>query len=244
MTQDAALSCQPRFLPAGESALVVEYGQTIDPAIHDCVLALDAALAAARPEGLIETVPTYRSLMLHFDPRILAPDDLIAHVQGLALRKQATGASKRWRIPVCYELPHAEDLAELAGLLKLSEERIVALHAGAVYRVYMYGFVPGFTFLGGLAPELNVSRRLSPRPPAPEGALLIAGGQALIASFSMPTGWYDLGRTPVKAFDPRRDPAFLCGIGDEVVFEPIALSTFDALSAEAEAGGRVAQVVG
>jgi KipI family sensor histidine kinase inhibitor len=233
----------PRFLPAGESALTVEFGNAIDPAIHDLVLGLDAALASAEIDGITETVPTYRSLMIHFDPRRLTTEDLIAQLQRLDGRSQiARDSAKRWLIPVCYEEPVAEDLAEVAAALGLTPARIVDLHRCAQYRVYMYGFSPGFTFLGGLPSELAISRRLSPRPPAPEGALLIAGGQALISSFAMPTGWYMLGRTPVKVFDKHRTPACLIGIGDEIHFEAVDLATFKRLEAEVAAGVSIARV--
>jgi KipI family sensor histidine kinase inhibitor len=118
----------------------------------------------------------------------------------------------------------------------LPRAQIIDLHQGARYRVYMYGFAPGFVFLGGLPPELTIPRRAVPRAPAPPGSLLIAGGQALIASCAMPTGWYGIGRTPVKVFDPRRAKIFLAGIGDEICFERIDREAFDALSLAAEAG--------
>ncbi len=118
----------------------------------------------------------------------------------------------------------------------MPQERIIGLHLGVRYRVYMYGFAPGFTFLGGLPNELTIPRRAVPRPPAPPGSLLIAGGQALIASCAMPTGWYGIGRTPVKMFDPRRGRIFLAGIGDELCFERVDPAVFEAMSTAAEAG--------
>ncbi|WP_036262816.1 5-oxoprolinase subunit B family protein [Methylocapsa aurea] len=226
----------PRYLPAGESALVVEFGQAIDPAIHDRVVALDAAIAQAELAGVSETVPTYRSLMIHFDPRRLTTQGLIEALAGLKDAEVTRARPRRWRLPACYDPPHGEDLAEVEAILGLPRERIVALHASAVYRVYMYGFAPGFTFLGGLPAALTIARRAAPRAPAPPGSLLIAGGQALVASVAMPTGWYAVGRTPVKIFDARRERRFLADIGDELVFERIDPAAFDALSAAAEAG--------
>ena len=127
---------------------------------------------------------------------------------------------------------------QAAALLGLPQERVISpLHLGALYRVYMYGFAPGYTFLGGFWPkELTLPRRAVPRAPAPAGSLLIAGVQALIASCAMPTGWYGIGRTPVKMFDPSRTPAFLANIGDEICFERIELAAFDAFCRQAEAG--------
>jgi inhibitor of KinA len=228
---------KPRYLAAGESALVVEFGDAIDPKIHDRVLALDAAIGQAKWEGVSETVPTYRSLMIHFDPRRLTTEALADALAGLDyLAAPPRRRQQRWHIPACYDAPHGEDIAEVEALLGLPRARIIDLHQGARYRVYMYGFAPGFTFLGGLSPELTIPRRAAPRAPVPPGSLLIAGGQALIASCAMPTGWYGIGRTPVKMFDPRRERVFLAGIGDELCFERIDFAAFDAMSTAAEAG--------
>ena len=225
----------PRYLPAGESALVVEFGATAEPAFHDQVLALDAALTGAPIDGIRETVPTYRSLMIHFDPRALATADLIDRLRRMeAAAPRPREAPAHWRIPVCYDPPHDEDLAELGGLIGLDRETVIDLHASALYNVVMYGFAPGFVFLAGLPEALAVSRRRTPRPPAPPGALTIANGQALIASIAMPTGWYVLGRTPFRTFDASREPVFPIAIGDSVSFERIDAATFEA---KARAGG-------
>jgi inhibitor of KinA len=231
------MQSQARFLPAGEAALVVEFGASIDPALNEKVRALDRALAAHPIEGVVETVPTYRSLMIHFDPRHLSTAVLVERLRGIEPEAESDALPpRRWRIPVCYEAPHAEDLAEVAATLGLAPQRVTALHAGANYRVYMYGFAPGYVFLGGLPAELAISRRPAPRPPIPPGALLIAGGQALIASIAMPTGWYDIGRTPAVLFDPKRSPPVLIDIGDRITFEPIDGATFAALQQSAAEG--------
>ncbi len=230
----------PRFLPAGETALVVEFGTTIDAGVNDRVRALDRALAAQRIDGIVETVPTYRSLMIHFDPRILSTATLIARIRGLEPEPDDAGpAPAHWLIPICYDEPYAEDLTEVAAELHLSEKKVVALHVGATYRVYMYGFAPGYIFLGGLPAELAISRRATPRPPVPRGSVLIAGGQALIASVAMPTGWYNLGSTPAALFDPRRTPEFIVDIGDRVTFEPIDAATYAALRQSAAEGNPI-----
>jgi inhibitor of KinA len=227
----------PRYLLAGESALVVEFGDTIDPKIHDRVLALDAAIQHANWEGVTETVPTYRSLMIHFDPRRLTAEAVADALAGLDYASTPPRTRRRlWCIPACYDAPHGEDIAEIAALLGLPQEHVIGLHLGARYRVYMYGFAPGFTFLGGLPEELKIPRRAVPRPPALPGSLLIAGGQALIAGCAMPTGWYGIGRTPVKMFDPRRGRIFLADIGDELCFERIDPAVFGAMRTAAEAG--------
>ncbi|MGO9132617.1 MAG: 5-oxoprolinase subunit B family protein [Methylovirgula sp.] len=228
---------QPRYLLAGETALTVEFGTTIDPALNAQVRALDSALAKAKIDGIIETVPTYRSLMIHFDPRLLSSDDAIAKVRALEAAPLAETAPKHWRIPACYA--HAEDLGEVASALKISEAEIVRLHASATYQVYMYGFAPGYVFLGGLPDALKISRRAAPRPPVPKGSLLIAGGQALIGHDPMPTGWYHIGRTPIAMFDVDRQPPCFIEVGDVVRFEPIDAAEFAEIEAAAQNGADV-----
>jgi KipI family sensor histidine kinase inhibitor len=205
------------------------------------VLALDAAIQKANLAGVTETVPTYRSLMIHFDPHQLSTEALIDALNALDHAPNTPQTRReRWHIPACYDPPHGEDLAEIATALGLTQERVIELHAGTRYRVYMYGFAPGWTFLGGLPQELTIARRTSPRPPVPPGSLLIAGGQALIAGCAMPTGWYAIGRTPVKVFDLRREQVFLAGVGDEICFKRIGPREFDTLSTAAQAGDLVA----
>lgn len=241
MTQDVPAA--PTFLDAGESALVVEFGRSVDPALSDRVLALDAALAADPPEGLRELVPTYRSLMIHYDPLQLDRARLVAEVEA-ALSGPVPVAARSgalWTLPCCYAPPHGEDLAEMAGLLGLTATRAAELHAAARYRVYMYGFSPGFTYLGGLPEPLAVSRRARPRPPHDSQAVLVGGGLCAVAHFGMPTGWYVVGRTPERLYAPERGSAFLFEPGDQLAFEPIDAETFAALEARAQSGEIVAR---
>lgn len=226
----------PRYLPAGECALTVEFGDTADPALLDQVLALDVALAAHPIDGVLETVPTYRSLMIHFDPATLGTADLVERLRTVDVAHAPRREPTRWRIPACWDPPFCEDLDEVAAALGLAPDEVVARHAGAAYTVVMYGFAPGFVFLAGLPEALSLPRRKTPRPPAPPGALTIANGQALIASIAMPTGWYMLGRTPARTFDPARDPAFPIAVGDTVAFERVDAARFAALEREAAAG--------
>lgn len=229
----------PRFLASGEAALTVEFGQTIDPDLNAQVRALDAALAAI--PGIIETVPTYRSLLVHFDPRRISTAEVIERVRALEATPLSEAAGQHWIIPACYDGPYAEDLGEVAAALKLDPADVVRLHAQANYRVYMYGFAPGYVFLGGLPRELAISRRATPRPPVPKGSLLIAGGQALIGHDPMPTGWYHIGRTPVPMFDAARDPPCFIAIGDRVSFEAIDAKTFAELEDAARRGVQIAR---
>jgi inhibitor of KinA len=240
---DVALT-QPRFLDAGEAALVVEFGRTVDLTISDRVLALDMALSADLPEGVRELVPTYRSLMIHYDPLRIGRDALIELVgQRLASPVSRGRAPRSWIVPCCYELPHGEDIEEIAALMRLSVEQVISSHVAATYRAYMYGFAPGLTYLGGVREEIAISRRSKPRSPHASKAVLIGGGLCTISTFSMPTGWYVIGRTPERLYAPDRASAFLIEPGDSLRFEPIDSGTFDALEKRAEAGEVVVRMV-
>jgi len=221
----------PKFLDAGESAIVVEFGRVVDAALHDRVLALDAAVTAAKIDGVTETVPTYRSLMVYYDSRRIERDELIARIEKLVARPGSVRIEPTQRtVPVCYSTPHAEDLAEVAQRLQLSEERIVEIFTNATYRVYMFGFLPGFAYLGRLPGALEIPRRATPRAPTPMGAVQIAAEQVVITGVAMTTGWYMIGRTPLRVFDLARESPFIFDVGDEVRFEPIDNATFERLT--------------
>jgi inhibitor of KinA len=235
---------EPRWLDAGEAALVVEFGDSVDPAINAQVLALDAALRAAPLAGVIETVPTYRSLMIHYEPLELARAALVAHVHGLVADASPAAPSRAprlWTLPCCYEAPIAEDIDAAGEVLSLPPSRLAALHADATFRAYMYGFAPGWCYLGGLPAALALPRRAAPRRPTPRGAVLIGGGLSLIGAAPMPTGWYVIGRTPERLFAVERDPPFLLDVGDEVRFEPVDAATFARLDEQAGRGEIVAR---
>ena len=237
--QDEAL---PRFLDSGETALVVEFGTEVEPAINDRVLALDDALVALRVPGVRETVPTYRSLMIHYDPLVIDRRALVDTVRGIeAVPGKPREPGSLWTIPCCYDPEMAEDLYEIAAMTKLSPERVIAVHSGATYRVYMYGFSPGFCYLGGVPKEIQVSRRVTPRPPHPANTILLGGGLTLVSTFSMPTGWWLIGRTPERMFAPARERVFLVDVGDALRFAPVDRAAFDALEARVAAGEIVAK---
>lgn len=234
----------PRILPCGDGALTVEFGDTISPDLNGKVIALDEILRGHAPAGLIETVPTYRSLTVQFDP--VATDyealvRLLSEASGDLAPRNAVG--RRWRVPVVYGGEFGVDLDEVARLHGLTPAKLIEIHAGAVYRIYMIGFLPGFAYLGGLDPKIATSRRMQPRGKIPAGSIMIGGAQAGIAPMDMPSGWHLLGRTPVRTYAPEREPVFLFATGDEIVFEPIDASRWDALEKAALEGEPVAEEV-
>lgn len=228
---------QPRFLDAGEAALVVEFGTSVDPAVHDRVLGLDLVLSSQPAEGILETVPTFRSLMIHYDPLVLGRAALIELVLAtLQMSGKALGRRSEWIVPCCYAPEFAEDVPYLSEQLGLSVDRIVALHSQAQYRLYMYGFAPGTCYLGGLPVELTISRRIEPRPPAPENVVITAAGMSAIVTYAMPTGWWLVGRTPERMFSIDRDPQVFIQVGETIRFEPVGLDEFRSLDERSKSG--------
>lgn len=232
------LSIPPRFYDAGEAALVVEFGDTVDPMINGRVLALDASLSRLELPGVRELLPTYRSLLVHYDPLLLSKQILCDAVMGIvaASAQRASPPGKRWVLPCCYEQSFAEDLDEVAALTNRGRDDVISLHADAQYRLYMYGFAPAYCYLGGLPEVLRIPRRQRPRPPHATGAILIGGGLASIASFSMPTGWYVIGRTPLRLFAPDQADPFVLRPGDSIQFQRITPGEFAELETRVAAG--------
>lgn len=234
----------PRILPSGDAALTIEFGRDIDPRVSRRVLALDRALRQQKIEGVSETVPTYRSLLVHYDPVEIGFAELSAHILSLTGSETTdTGKSRRWRVPVVYGGAFGADLDEVARTHNISTNELIARHAGGDYLVAMIGFTPGFAYLSGLDPSIATPRRPSPRPQTPAGTISIGGAQACVQCLAAPSGWHLLGRTPVRTFHPRRDPVFLMEPGDSVTFEPIKASEFERLDLAAERGERVAELI-
>jgi KipI family sensor histidine kinase inhibitor len=232
----------PRLLDCGDTAISVEFGDAIDAAVNARVLALDRALTAAAVPGVIECVPTYRALMVHFDPLATDRDALGALILGLVAGAPAAApAGRRWRVPVAYGGEHGIDLPAIAAHAGLSPAAFIEAHCAPVYRVMMIGFLPGFAYLGGLPPRLGCPRRDIPRPAIPAASISIGGAQTAIGSVAGPSGWHLVGRTPARAFMPGRDSVFLFDAGDEVVFAPVSAREWDGLQARAAEGALVAE---
>jgi inhibitor of KinA len=239
---------RPRFLDQGEAALLVEFGDDVDPEINALVIALDKAFLERPPMGVRETTPTYRSLLVHYEPLEISRRALVEWIE-TRLETRSERACEPvvekkepgWIIPCCYDPQIAEDIVEAASVLDVSAQALAALHAGADYRAYMYGFAPGWCYLGGLPKALAIPRRLSPRGPTPPGAVLIGGGLSLVATNPMPTGWYVIGRTPERLFSLEREPPFLVTPGAALRFEAVDPETFARLAARAESGEVVAR---
>lgn len=234
----------PRLLDAGDGGLVVEFGDDIDETVNRRVIAFAQAVESLALPGIREVVPTYRSLLILFDPLVLARHELCE--AALALWPPPETAGQRhgfWRVPVLYGGEHGIDLDHVARMHGMAAEDVIALHSGAEYRVYMIGFAPGFAYLGGLPEPLHTSRRTDPRLKTPPRSVSIGGRQAAVSPpMEIPSGWHLLGQTPVRSYDPRRtDRPFLFTAGDAIRFAPVSPAEYRDLCKAAEAGEIVAQ---
>jgi KipI family sensor histidine kinase inhibitor len=235
----------PRFLACGDTAVTVEFGTEIDDEVNALCLAFDQALKDAAIPGVVETLPTYRSVLVQVDPLTIDLAGFEQRVHEVLTGLRTTAAPpKRWKVPVVYGGEFGIDLEAVAERHGLTVEEVIRRHSARVYRVAMLGFLPGFCYLSGADPTIALPRRTDPRTRTPAGTVSIGGVQALFASVEAPSGWHLLGRTPVRNFMPDRDPVFLVSAGEEVVFEPIDAVLWDELDRAAAAGEPVAEVIG
>jgi KipI family sensor histidine kinase inhibitor len=211
-----------RWLPLGDSALTLVFGDRIDPHVHAGILSVARELRERPPRGVTEVVPAYTTLGVWFNPLERDTADLASELVEIAEASDSltVGPSDReFLIPVRYDGPDLEDVASRLGL---SRDEVIRRHTADSYRVYLLGFVPGFAFLGLLDPSLELPRRSSPRLKVPAGSVAIAGRQTAVYPLDTPGGWHLLGRTDIPLFDPGRDPPALLGVGDRVRFEAIS----------------------
>ena len=213
-----------RFRTVGEEGLAVELGTAIDEAVNARVHRLAALLRRERASKILEVVPTYRSLLILFDPLRIGRASLErAVLKHLGARggAVATRRGRLVRVPVCYGGEFGPDLEYVAQHAGLAPQEVVDLHASVTYRVHMLGFTPGFPYLGGLPDALATPRLPEPRPRIPVGSVGIAGGQTGIYPLESPGGWRLIGRTPLRLFDPQARRPFLFSAGDRLRFEPV-----------------------
>ncbi|HOU15820.1 MAG TPA: 5-oxoprolinase subunit PxpB [Anaerolineae bacterium] len=217
------MSEYPRVLPVGETAFTVEFGDAVDVALNRQVHALDAALRAQPVPGIVETAPTYRSLLVMYDPRVSSADAMRAVLLN-ALGTLTTSVLPEGRlvdISVHYGGAWGPDLADVAAHCGISAGAVIELHAQPIYTVAMLGFAPGFAYLLGLPEALATPRLATPRVRVPPGSVGIAGAQTGVYALETPGGWRIIGRTDLALFDPAREAPFALQAGDRVRFVPL-----------------------
>jgi KipI family sensor histidine kinase inhibitor len=232
------LYARPRLLPAGDAAVSVELADDISREANTRVLALERLLLDARLPGLVETVPTFRSLLVYYDPLVLPWRALEARLDELTgcLADAPVPPGRRVVLPCAYGGEHGPDLEEVARRLGLTPEEVVDLHAGAEHYVYFVGFTPGLPYMAGQPARLTIPRLDRPRTKTPAGSVAIGGVQTSIYSVESPGGFWLLGRTPLRLYDPERADPILLRAGDRVRFRPISPAEFTAIAAAVDSG--------
>jgi inhibitor of KinA len=222
--------------PLGDRALTVTLGATVDEATRRRVRAACARLAERPVPGVLELVPAFASVTVHYDPARVPPGlppagpdagspfARLAAALGAALADADDAPlppSAVVEIPVVYGGASGPDLDALAHRHGMTPDEVVRLHAAGEYVVHMVGFLPGFAYLGGLDPRLATPRRDAPRAAVPAGSVGIGGQQTGVYPLESPGGWHLIGRTALRMFDPRRDPPTLLHAGDRVRFRAV-----------------------
>jgi KipI family sensor histidine kinase inhibitor len=233
-----------RFLPAGDVALAVEFADPIGAALSERLRTLDWLLSEGRVPGVIETVPSFRSLLVYYEPETVGYDALcqaIARCIGQSGQTRLPNA-RCLDIPCCYGDPELGfELRAAATHLGLAPQVLVEMHSSAEYLVYFIGFAPGQPYLTGLPPPLAIPRLQSPRTKTPAGSVGIGGDQCCIYSVESPGGFWILGRTPLTLYDPQADEPTLLRPGDRLRFRAIGRDEYDRVTrAVADGAYRVA----
>ena len=229
---------QAKYLPAGDKGLVVEFGNTISPALNHKVRSFAFALEKANISGLVEYIPTYRSLLILYDPLVWHPDLLVARLQDLERSLSSVKLTHHdvYHLPVTYGGAMGPDLPFVCRHTGLTRDDVISIHTDTTYLVYMLGFTPGFTYLGGMDERIAAPRLATPRLSVPAGSVGIAGNQTGIYPAESPGGWQIIGSTPVKLFQPlSRKPALL-NAGDHVCFFEVTIEEYHELAEQIEQG--------
>jgi KipI family sensor histidine kinase inhibitor len=223
-----------RFLAAGDRALLVEFDAPASIAVNEQVRAIDFLISEQRIAGIVETVPAFRSLLVHYDPYLIAADRLVARIS--ALLPQASPArlprARTIELPCCYEdKTLGFELDAAAEHLRMSRAALMEHHASATYLVYFLGFAPGQPYMSALEAPITIPRLTVPRTKTPAGSVGIGGTQCCIYSVESPGGFWVLGRTPVPLYAPSAAQPILLKAGDHIRFRPIGRPEYDAIAA-------------
>ncbi|WP_420493891.1 5-oxoprolinase subunit PxpB [Macrococcus psychrotolerans] len=231
-----------KFFDVSENCISCVFNEKIAPDINKSVIALSRAIEQAQIEGITELVNSYNTLVIYFNDDITTHDELKKHISELKIADSNTEKKRTFVIPVCYDKKYALDLEELAAAHELTTEEVIQIHSENEYLVYMLGFMPGFPYLGGLDERIATPRRSSPRKAIPAGSVGIAANQTGMYPLQSPGGWNIIGQTPLKLYDPNRNPVVYYEAGDYIKYEPITLEQFDEIKRQVEAGTYEIQV--
>lgn len=228
-----------KYVPFGDRALIVEFGNIISPKVNRKVHALHDAVTNQRLLGVGECVPTYRSLLITYDPIKLGYEKLVSIIKDLEKTLKTYTSKRKERkatIPVVYGGDFGPDLPRVAEYHNLKESDVTRIHSEHEYMVYMIGFIAGFPYLGEMPDEIATRRLENPRLRVPEGSVGIAEKQTGIYPREAPGGWQIIGRTPLRLFDPSWHPPALLQPSDLVKFRPISTAEFQQIRSAVSKG--------
>ncbi|PLR80797.1 hypothetical protein CVD25_08115 [Bacillus canaveralius] len=223
------------IIPLGDSAISIQFGNEISKEANEQVHLAARKLKAAPFPGMIDIVPAFHTLTLHYNPTAINsadPFQKVCNEVANRLHAEVTNYSthvpeRLIKIPVCYEEEFAPDLAEVAKTNQLTKDEVIAIHSSKTYNVYFIGFAPGFPFLGGMDKRISTPRKNTPRTGIPAGSVGIAGSQTGIYPIDTPGGWQLIGRSPLPLFLPQAEVPSLLRAGDLVKFVPISRQSFE-----------------
>ncbi len=229
---------QVRYLPAGDQGLVVEFGNVIDPTVNRRVHDLAQAITDAKLTGILDLVPTYRSLLVMYDPLSHSYNGMKFTLSSLleGMTESELASPKVVEIPVIYDAEYGPDLDFVCQHSGLSHKEVIEIHSNATYLVYMLGFTPGFPYLGGMDDRIATPRLKTPRTSIPAGSVGIAEKQTGVYPIESPGGWQLIGYTPIKLFDPAREEPVLLEPGNYVRFLPVDDATAKEIEEQVASG--------
>lgn len=232
------MSASLKYFPSGDTAFIIKAGNEISPEVNQVIRKLFSRIAQDNIPGITELIPSYNELLIQYDPTVMGYRDLLARLHSLehGAETAVLPESATIEVPVAYGGEAGPDLAEVAEVNRLSEGEVIQIHSAGRYLVYMLGFTPGFCYLGGMDERIATLRKSSPRLKIPAGAVGIAGSQTGIYPIESPGGWQLIGRTPLRLFDPEREPEFLFQPGDLIRFVPVSLESYERISEEIRKG--------
>ena len=212
-----------RILTAGDSALLIEFGKEINPETNRKITAIVQLMREQHIEGIVDVIPAFCSLLINYAPRVLSYEELKERMENLLKMETKTETTRKriFEIPVCYGGEYGPDIDNIAEHAGLSVNEVIKIHSSKDYLIYMLGFLPGFTYLGGLDERIHTPRLASPRLTIRAGSVGIGGSQTGIYPLDSPGGWQLMGLTPVRTYDPERQTPILVEAGDYIRFIPI-----------------------
>lgn len=234
-----------RVLTAGDSSILIQFGNSIDPDINAKIAATVSLMKEQQIEGVVDMIPAFCSLLINYDPRVVSYDEMRARLERILSIEIAMGARRKkvYEIPVCYGGEYGPDLETIAEHAGLSKQEVIDIHSSTDYLIYMLGFLPGFTYLGGLDERIHTPRLSNPRIKIAAGSVGIGGSQTGIYPMDSPGGWQLMGMTPVKTYDPKREVPILVEAGDYIRFVPVDEAEYQRIEEAVERGTYTVRVV-